>query len=291
MFDFYWKKHRKKKEREKKMIKYMKIYMIALSLLVILLGGIDASAAARLQVSFIDAGQGSAIFIQSGGKNTLIDAGDEKYYEKLKKFLVKKKLKKIDQLVITHNDPDHIGNADKVISKYGVRTVIQAKYGYDREAKTKDVKDFRKAVNKYKVRIVKVTKGSTINFGSVKGTVLSPGKKYKKTNQTSLVIRVIQGKHRFLFTGGMYSSNEKDIMKKYDVKSTVLQVPHHGSYTSGSTAFLKKAKPEYAVISCGKSNPYHHPRPEVMKQLKKYAKKIYQTDKNGTVTFSSDGKN
>lgn len=172
MFDFHWKKHRKKKEREKKMIKYMKIYMIALSLLVILLGGIDASAAARLQVSFIDAGQGSAIFIQSGGKNTLIDAGDEKYYEKLKKFLVKKKLKKIDQLVITHNDPDHIGNADKVISKYGVRTVIQAKYGYDREAKTKDV------------------------------------------------------------------------------KSTVLQVSHHGSYTSSSTAFLKKAKPEYAVISC-----------------------------------------
>lgn len=256
-----------------------------------LLGNMDASAATKqLQVSFLDVGQGSSILVQSNGKNTLIDAGDEKYYSKLKKILKKEKIKKIDQLIITHNDPDHIGSADKVISNYGTRTVFQAKYGYNREAKSKDVKDFNSAVKKYKVKIHKVTKGNSINFGSVKGTVLSPGKNYKKTNETSLVIRLIHGKQTFLFTGDIYSSNEKELVKKYNLKSTVLQVPHHGSYTSSSTTFLKEVKPTYAVISCGKNNPYRHPRPEAMKRLKKYVKKIYRTDNNGTITFKSDGK-
>lgn len=126
----------------------------------------------------------------------------------------------------------------------------------------------------------------------MKGEVLSPWKNYKKVNQTSIVIRLVYGKYSYLFTGDIYSSNESELIKKFNVRSTVLQIPHHGSYTSSSVAFLKKVNAKYAVISCGKNNPYHHPRPEAMKRIKKYIsnKNLYRTDQDGTILFINDDK-
>lgn len=275
----------------KKVKKSKIVLLIILFIISSFISAHSTMAAANLDVSFIDVGQGSSVLVRYNGKNTLIDTGDEKYYQKLKDYLSKKKIKRIDQLVITHNHPDHIGNADKIISSYKVQTVIVSKYGYNKESSTKDVKEFNQEVKKHKVKTVKVKKGSKINFGGLlKGTVLSPGKNYTNTNKSSIVIRLVHEKNSFLFTGDIYSPNEKELAKKYNLKSTVLQVSHHGSYTSSCSIFLKKVKPKYAVISCGKNNPYGHPRPEAVGRLQKYAKKIYRTDKNGTITFCSSAK-
>lgn len=253
----------------------------------------QVNASSLLKVYFIDVGQGSSILVQSESKNTLIDTGDEKYYDKLDSFLSNNQINSIDQIVLTHNDPDHIGNVDRLIKTRKVGTVIQSKYGYKKNASTKDVKELNAAVSKYHTKIVKVKKGNKIDFGcGMKGEVLSPWKNYKKVNQTSLVIKMVYGKYSYLFTGDIYSSNEKELIKKYNVKSTVLQIPHHGSYTSSSEQFLKKVGAKYAVISCGKNNPYHHPRPEAMKRIKKYIsnKNLYRTDQDGTILFINDGK-
>lgn len=253
----------------------------------------QVNASSLLKVYFIDVGQGSSILVQSESKNTLIDTGDEKYYDKLDSFLSNNQINSIDQIVLTHNDPDHIGNVDRLIKTRKVGTVIQSKYGYKKNASTKDVKELNAAVSKYHKKTVKVKKGNKIDFGcGMKGEVLSPWKNYKKVNQTSLVIKMVYGKYSYLFTGDIYSSNEKELIKKYNVKSTVLQIPHHGSYTSSSEQFLKKVGAKYAVISCGKNNPYHHPRPEAMKRVKKYIsnKNLYRTDQDGTILFINDGK-
>lgn len=253
----------------------------------------QVNASSLLKVYFIDVGQGSSILVQSESKNTLIDTGDEKYYDKLDSFLSNNQINSIDQIVLTHNDPDHIGNVDRLIKTRKVGTVIQSKYGYKKNASTKDVKELNAAVSKYHTKTVKVKKGNKIDFGcGMKGEVLSPWKNYKKVNQTSLVIKMVYGKYSYLFTGDIYSSNEKELLKKYNVKSTVLQIPHHGSYTSSSEQFLKKVGAKYAVISCGKNNPYHHPRPEAMKRIKKYIsnKNLYRTDQDGTILFINDGK-
>ena len=253
----------------------------------------QVNASSLLKVYFIDVGQGSSILVQSESKNTLIDTGDEKYYDKLDSFLSNNQINSIDQIVLTHNDPDHIGNVDRLIKTRKVGTVIQSKYGYKKNASTKDVKELNAAVSKYHTKTVKVKKGNKIDFGcGMKGEVLSPWKNYKKVNQTSLVIKMVYGKYSYLFTGDIYSSNEKELIKKYNVKSTVLQIPHHGSYTSSSEQFLKKVGEKYAVISCGKNNPYHHPRPEAMKRIKKYIsnKNLYRTDQDGTILFINDGK-
>lgn len=253
----------------------------------------QVNASSLLKVYFIDVGQGSSILVQSESKNTLIDTGDEKYYDKLDSFLSNNQINSIDQIVLTHNDPDHVGNVDRLIKTRKVGTVIQSKYGYKKNASTKDVKELNAAVSKYHTKTVKVKKGNKIDFGcGMKGEVLSPWKNYKKVNQTSLVIKMVYGKYSYLFTGDIYSSNEKELIKKYNVKSTVLQIPHHGSYTSSSEQFLKKVGAKYAVISCGKNNPYHHPRPEAMKRIKKYIsnKNLYRTDQDGTILFINDGK-
>lgn len=253
----------------------------------------QVNASSLLKVYFIDVGQGSSILVQSESKNTLIDTGDEKYYDKLDSFLSNNQINSIDQIVLTHNDPDHIGNVDRLIKTRKVGTVIQSKYGYKKNASTKDVKELNAAVSKYHTKTVRVKKGNKIDFGcGMKGEVLSPWKNYKKVNQTSLVIKMVYGKYSYLFTGDIYSSNEKELIKKYNVKSTVLQIPHHGSYTSSSEQFLKKVGAKYAVISCGKNNPYHHPRPEAMKRIKKYIsnKNLYRTDQDGTILFINDGK-
>lgn len=253
----------------------------------------QVNASSLLKVYFIDVGQGSSILVQSESKNTLIDTGDEKYYDKLDSFLSNNQINSIDQIVLTHNNPDHIGNVDRLIKTRKVGTVIQSKYGYKKNASTKDVKELNAAVSKYHTKTVKVKKGNKIDFGcGMKGEVLSPWKNYKKVNQTSLVIKMVYGKYSYLFTGDIYSSNEKELIKKYNVKSTVLQIPHHGSYTSSSEQFLKKVGAKYAVISCGKNNPYHHPRPEAMKRVKKYIsnKNLYRTDQDGTILFINDGK-
>lgn len=273
--------------------------IMAISLIGILLFCISffyqmqVNASSLLKVYFIDVGQGSAILVQSNDKNTLIDTGDEKYYNKLDAFLSNNQINSIDQIVLTHNDPDHVGNVDRLIKTRKVGTVIQSKYGYKKNAATKDVKELNAAISKYHIKTVKVKKGNKIDFGcGIKGEVLSPWKNYKKINQTSLVIKLVYGKYSYLFTGDIYSSNEKELIKKYNVKSTVLQIPHHGSYTSSSEAFLKKVNAKYAVISCGKNNPYHHPRPEAMKRIKKYIsnKNLYRTDQDGTILFINDGK-
>lgn len=253
----------------------------------------QVNASSLLKVYFIDVGQGSSILVQSESKNTLIDTGDEKYYDKLDSFLSNNQINSIDQIVLTHNDPDHIGNVDRLIKTRKVGTVIQSKYGYKKNASTKDVKELNAAVSKYHTKTVKVKKGNKIDFGcEMKGEVLSPWKNYKKVNQTSLVIKMVYGKYSYLFTGDIYSSNESELIKKFNVRSTVLQIPHHGSYTSSSEAFLKKVNAKYAVISCGKNNPYNHPRPEAMRRIKKYIsnKNLYRTDQDGTILFSNDTK-
>ena len=273
--------------------------IMAISLIGILLFCISffyqmqVNASSLLKVYFIDVGQGSAILVQSNDKNTLIDTGDEKYYNKLDAFLSNNQINSIDQIVLTHNDPDHVGNVDRLIKTRKVGTVIQSKYGYKKNAATKDVKELNAAISKYHTKTVKVKKGNKIDFGcGIKGEVLSPWKNYKKINQTSLVIKLVYGKYSYLFTGDIYSSNEKELIKKYNVKSTVLQIPHHGSYTSSSEQFLKKVGAKYAVISCGKNNPYNHPRPEAMRRIKKYIsnKNLYRTDQDGTILLINDGK-
>ena len=148
-----------------------------------------------------------------------------------------------------------------------------------------------------------LTAGETLDFGNgVKFEVLAPAadlvkkgqdKGYKHDpNNESVVGRLVYGDFSMMFTGDAEKAEESTIISAFadKVKSNVLKAGHHGSKTSSSPEFLRAVKPEAVVISCGAGNDYGHPHKETMKKYRSLNLQIFETDKNGTITITSDGK-
>ena len=111
-------------------------------------------------------------------------------------------------------------------------------------------------------------------------------------NNESVVGRLVFGDFTMLFTGDAEKETEAAILQAHrdGVKSLVLKAPHHGSHTSSSKAYLDAVQPEVCLISCGAGNDYGHPHKETLAAYKKIKAKIFETDKNGTITITTDGK-
>lgn len=250
---------------------------------------LQADAAKKLTVSFIDVGQGNASLIQYKGKNVLIDTGEEASYQKLKSYLKKKNVSVIHNMILTHYDSDHMGSADLVIDDFQVKKVSVSAYENDKK-KTLQVKELNQAISNNKIKKAKIKAGQQIKVASgITLKALSPKEDYRESNENSVVLRLDYKKKSFLFTGDIDSKVEAEIYQKYKVDVDVLQIAHHGSDYASGILFLKKASPEYAVISVGADNSYGHPRSTVLKRLTNFTKKILRTDKNGNIIFTSDG--
>lgn len=274
------------------------VFIIIAALLYRILGGgslqdtmtdVPPADGKQLIVSYIDVGQGDATLISKGDFHMLIDAGNNSKGKTVVQYLKNAGVKKLDILVGTHPDSDHVGGLDDVIRSIPVETV------YMPEAKkmTKTYQDVLNALKsrKKKAQMPKIGKEYTYDENLVI-RFLSPGKNYKDANNHSLVVQAAYGKNRFLFMGDAEEEAEKDILKKgYDIQCDVLKLGHHGSYTATGDAFLKKADPVYGIISCGKENSYGHPHAEVLARLEDEDVQVYRTDKMGTVRAVSDGKN
>jgi competence protein ComEC len=110
-------------------------------------------------------------------------------------------------------------------------------------------------------------------------------------NEKSLVFRISLGKVHLLFTGDISAREEETLIASFpNLRSDVLFVPHHGSRSSSSTAFLQTLQPKVAVISCGPENVFSFPHQEVLERLRALGTTIYRTDLHGAVTVSTDGR-
>jgi len=116
------------------------------------------------------------------------------------------------------------------------------------------------------------------------------GTKPKDSNKTSIVAKLDFGQTDFLFTGDIYDSQEKELVKQgSDLKSSVLKLAHHGSKTSSSSEFLQAVLPQIVVVSCGKNNSYGHPHEQVLERLEQYNVQVLRTDEKGDITITSNG--
>lgn len=243
----------------------------------------------KLVVSYIDVGQGDATLISKGSFHMLIDAGNNSKGKTVVDYLKNAGVKKLDILVGTHPDSDHVGGLDDVIKGIPIDTV----YMPQAKKTTKTYQEVMSALKgkKLEAQMPEIGKEYTYDENLVL-RFLSPGKNYKDANNNSLVVQAAYGKTRFLFMGDAEEEAEKDILKQgYDIQCDVLKLGHHGSYTATGEAFLKKADPVYGVVSCGKGNSYGHPHAEVMARLEDEDVQVYRTDTMGTVRAVSDGKN
>lgn len=243
-----------------------------------------------LEVHFLDVGQGDAALIKCGGQSMLIDAAENGKGTAIQYYLQKQGVEKLDYLLLTHPDSDHIGSADVIITKFDIDHVFMSNY-------EKANKTYQKVIQALDYKWLKWETpqvGSTFMLGSASCTILGPNGEYDDPNNASIAVLIQNGENSFLFTGDAEKKAEEDIMescreKGLPLQAQVYQVGHHGSSTSSSEDFLDAVKPEYAVISCGKDNSYGHPHEEVLERFEQRGIQVYRTDEQGTIVAVSDG--
>ena len=264
-----------------------KIKCIMITLLLILCCGCN-SYKEFLSVHIIDVGQGDCILIQTPEeKNILVDGGDENTYKIIKTYLKLNKVKKLDIVIATHLDKDHIGSLDDIITNFNVNKV----YTPDQKDDSSHYYNLVKACKNKNLKINYLGKDDSIKISNdTVINVLSPSYIQDNNNQNSIVFNLEYKDMDFLFTGDCEEPNEIEIVNSFELDNIdFLKVAHHGSNSSSTENFIKDITPSIAVISCGYKNQYGHPHKSTLDTLKKYGAKTIRTDINGDLVFYSDG--
>ena len=233
-------------------------------------------------IEFIDVGQGDSTIIHYNKKTILIDTGgivgsnNSIVKNTTINILKQKGIKKIDYLVLTHGDYDHMGEANILIESIRVEKVIFncGSYNYLE-------KELIKSLKENNIKYYSCIKELNINNNKL---YFLQTKDFGNENDNSNVIYIEVDGHKLMFMGDASSTTEKEILKKYNISNIdVLKVGHHGSSTSSSIEFIEEINPKYSIISVGKNNRYGHPNKEVLNNLEK--SKIYRTDNQGSIIF------
>ena len=234
----------------------------------------------------IDIGQGDSFLIYDNHEAILIDTGgifkskSNQTEDILIPLFKSLGIKKINKVIITHGDFDHIGNTYTLIDKFKVDKVYFNNNSY----------------NKNELRLIEKLKNKKIDYEKMNNIKIKnfylQNLNYMKTdneNDASLVINIIYKNKTMLFMGDTSIKTEKYLLNNYNLKMIdILKVGHHGSITATSEEFLKEIRPKIGLISCALVNKFKHPSNEVIKRLKKYNITLYQTRYDGGVHLNLD---
>ena len=266
--------------KSKSLIKIFLLFLLAIY--------VNGCAKEKLfSVHIIDVGQGDSIFIQTPeDKRILIDAGDEEAEHTVYSYLKRRGVKKIDVLIATHPDTDHIGSMDYIIDKFKIS------HFYMPDAKT-DSEAFYNLLDSCRDKNLKIeylTKGDILKIdSSTTMEILSPSTITDKNNLNSIVSLLNYKGYEFLFTGDAEKENESEILSSCNLPDIeFLKAGHHGSSSSSTKEFVERVKPEAVAISCGYNNDYGHPHRSVLDTFRENGSVVYRTDKNGTLVFYCD---
>ena len=298
----------KKREIKKyifKLKKYSKkIYKIIVIFLIILILIKSMLINSNLKIYFVDVGQGDCTVIKTPkGKSILIDGGeggDKSKYDYGENvvipYLLDRKIKKIDYVIISHFDNDHVGGLLTVMEELRVDTAIISKQGEDSE----NYRKFREIVKKKKIKVQVVGQGDRIKIeNDLYFDILWPNNDNlisdNVLNNNSIVCKLNYKSFSMLFTGDIEEIAEKKLLEEYKNKiqilnATILKVGHHGSKTSSTQNFIEAVNPQIVLIGVGENNKFGHPNESVIERLELLGSKIYRTDKMGEISVEIDKK-
>lgn len=255
------------------------------------------------EVTLLDVGQGDGILIQLPHRRAvyLIDTGgtihfgQQDWQKRKHEFLVgrdvvlqelkSRGIRKIDKLILTHGDMDHIGGTKSLFGRIRIGEMM---YGKGRITKPLP-KELIKKAEELHIKVVRLARGMSWKSGEDAFAVLNPDGTEQGNDRSVVIAAQIDG-IKWLFTGDLEKEGEARLLSEYpNLKIDILKVGHHGSNTSTTQAWIQALKPKAALISVGKHNFYHQPSPDVIDRLQENHVQIYRTDQMGSVVFRFDG--
>jgi competence protein ComEC len=250
-----------------------------------------------LEVHFINVEQSvSTLIIGPTGETMLIDSGhfnDDGEY--VLQYLKRLGIGRIDYLITSHNDADHIGGNAAVIEYYETEANgIGVIYDPGIAASTNTFEEYLDAVEQYNVTLYSTREGDSIPFEGVDVQVMGPPEGYienEERNENSIVLKLTHGQTSFLFTGDAEDDQEAYLVEEHGnlLRATVMKAGHHGSATSTGPDVLDAARPKAVVISSEFDSQYGHPNEETLQRLAERDISTYWTATHGHTVLVSDG--
>ena len=262
--------------------------------------GDDATVEAAngtVEVHYINVGQSvSTLVVGPEGETMLVDTGhynDDGEY--VLAYLRKHGIDRIDHLVVSHNDADHIGGNAAIIEHFQTEAEgVGAVYDSGIAASTQTYAEYLDAVEEHDVTLYETREGDAIRFGAVDVDVLGPPDPYlegEARNENSIVLKLTHGETSFLLSGDAEDDQEAYLVDAYgpELRSTVLKAGHHGSSSSSSGSFIDAVAPEAIVVSSAYDSRYGHPTEEVLQRFADRSIPTYWTATHGSIVLVSDG--
>ncbi len=248
----------------------------------------------KLRAAFLDVGQGDAAVVRFPDRTSMVIDGGLRWRDfdlgriVVGPYLWDHGIRRIDYLVATHPQADHIGGLIYLLERFSVGEVWEN--GTIRDSPLAE--GFRDEIRARRLAHRTISRdpiGEGIGLARVR--ILNPDSGFSPAgeNDRSIVLKIEYGGFSVLLTGDIERGAEQAIAAP-EIRSTLLKVPHHGSRTSSTAAFLDAVAPEAAVISVGRRNVYGHPAPEVVAAYEARGARLYRTDRDGAILVETDGK-
>ena len=238
-----------------------------------------------MQARVLDVGQGACLMLSSGGDFALVDCGSSNSWYSAGDIAADALLSagcgKLDYLILTHYDADHISGVVDLLNRLPVEHLVAPDGGDDSDLRT----EVLSAAEEAGTELCLTTELTELTLGEAKLTVYPPVGD-GEDNERGLTMLCSAGDFDILATGDMNSATERILLDRYTLPDIeVLIVGHHGSKYSTSEELLESLRPEVAVVSVG-SNSYGHPAEEVLRRLDDSGAEVYRTDLQGTIELT-----
>lgn len=253
-----------------------------------------------LKLTMLDVGQGDGIFLQTEDGTTLLIDGGSTSVSQVGKYRILPYLKyygirKVDYLLMTHSDEDHISGQQELMESCQVSGVEIGCYlvpDLPEEARDSNYQQMIATAQRANIPVYFINASDALSFDTLQLVCLHPAKDFNgsSANSYSVTLSLSYGNFSMLLTGDLEAEGEdvvfQRLQKKEDIFSyTVLKVAHHGSKNSTSEEFLKLVKPKVALISCGENNFYGHPHKETLERLEQAGSSVMVTTEYGAITI------
>ncbi len=236
-------------------------------------------------IYFFNAGKADAIILLNNDKCIMIDTGYDTLASDILTYFKKNNINKLDYLILTHFDKDHIGSASKVIDNIEIDNILQSNYPKDSEY----YNNYIDSITRKNIEPKTITNNYNFKLGDLDIVVNGPKEEYKnnESNNSSLITIVTYKSTSYLFMGDAENARIKDFLDEDDGTYDFVKLPHHGDYKKQYKNLLEEVKPKNVIITASKDEPDTSKTEALLRELKI----DYYITKNGDINITSDGTN